>query len=259
MRQPRSYQPGHIYHIIQRGNNHEFIFDADSEKRHLLKILRTITSEMPCYILHYVIMGNHYHLLVEMQDIPLNQIMQRINLRYSQYFNRQNHRSGATFSENMVAIDVHDLGYLHTLLAYLANNPVRAGITPDPESYPWSAHNTLLSNRRSFVAKDRLYTHIAPGLTPLEAQNRYHQIVRTYRNLNPIPQDIFIKNQRIAKLQTIFNHYLKTIGHDPLENQEILVFATFAYENGFTPSEIARIVRRSTRTLRRFLMKPNQE
>jgi len=253
MRYPRSYKPGHIYHIIQRGNNHEFIFDADAEKRHFLSILQKIISEMPCQILHYVIMNNHYHLLIQMQDIPLHKIMQRVNLRYTLYYNRQNHRTGTVFSKVMVAIDVNDLGYLHTLIAYIANNPVRAEIVSDPKAYHWSAHNNLLTNRRSFIAKDQLYALIAPDSAPKDAQTKYRQIVDAHNHAKPISQATYIRNKRSAELRSIFEK-LKQLSNQCENDPELIrEFIPMALDSGYTINEIMHTIRIPPRTLKRIL------
>ena len=255
MRYLRSYKPGHIYHIIQRGNNHEFIFDADSEKRHFLRILQKIISEMPCQILHYVIMNNHYHLLIKMQETPLCKIMQRVNLRYTLYYNRQNHRSGTVFSKVMVAIDVFDLDYLHTLIAYIANNPVRAEIVSESKLYPWSAHNNLLSNRRSFIAKDCLFALIAPGSDPKDAQTKYRKIVDAHRRAIPISQAAYIRNKRSAELRAIFEKLKELSNQSENDTDLISDFIAMALECGYTIKEILRTIRIPPRTLKRILAK----
>ncbi|NCC76414.1 MAG: hypothetical protein EOM08_08275 [Clostridia bacterium] len=253
MHHPATYTPGTIYHIIQRGNNHEFIFDAECEKRHFLQILRYIIKEMPCHVLYYVIMGNHYHLMLEMQDVPLNQIMQRVNLRYSLYFSRQNRRAGMIFKERMLAIPVKDPDYLRTLVAYLANNPVRAGITPDPESYKWSSHKTFLSNRPSFVAKDRLLNHIAPGLANDKAIALYQHIVRTYSKGKPVTQQQFIKVKRAADLRSIYEKLMQINQMPENDPALILEFVQLALEGGYSITEITRTVRLPKRTFDRLL------
>jgi len=45
-------------------------------------------AETGCHILYYAIMDNHYHLLIEMQEIPLDKVMQRINTRYAIYYGK---------------------------------------------------------------------------------------------------------------------------------------------------------------------------
>jgi len=253
MHPPKIYTPGAIYHIIQRGNNHEFIFDNDSEKRQFLKILRTITKEMPCHILFYVVMGNHYHLLIEMQEIPLNRIMQRINLRYSQYYSRKNRCAGVIFSERMIAIAVTDLDYLRTLISYLANNPVRAGITKDPESYPWSSHKTLLHHRGSFVDKARLFAYIAPDLDHVDAIKQYQHIVRTYTKGAPITQKQFIKQKRAADLRSIYEKLAQIRYQHESDPNLIQEFISLALAGGYDKTEIKRVIRTSRRTLEKLL------
>ena len=57
--------PGAFYHIIQRGNNRELIFRSDTDKNCYLSNLVELKSKFDFKLLGYVLMDNHYHLLLQ--------------------------------------------------------------------------------------------------------------------------------------------------------------------------------------------------
>ncbi|NLC27016.1 MAG: transposase, partial [Fastidiosipila sp.] len=62
-RKPRLEYPGGIYHVIQRGNNREFLFEDNACKEMLLDLLTSYRERLGFDLFGYVIMGNHYHLI----------------------------------------------------------------------------------------------------------------------------------------------------------------------------------------------------
>jgi len=128
-----------IFHVIQRGNNREFIFGADADIDYLIGQLSILSRDMGYGLYGYVIMGNHYHLIVQIRAATLKSVMHRINLRYSKYFNRKYERTGHVFEGRYRAIPVMEEGYLLSLLRYIHQNPVKAGICKSVEEYSWSS------------------------------------------------------------------------------------------------------------------------
>ena len=91
----RMLENGGYYHVIQRGNNKEYIFESTNDKGYLLELLKQIQNELPFSLYAYVIMDNHYHLLLKPDDrTRLNELMQKVNSRFARYYNWQHKRSG---------------------------------------------------------------------------------------------------------------------------------------------------------------------
>lgn len=70
--------------------------------------------------------------------------MQRIALRYVQWFNWRHHKTGHLFERRYKAILVDTDEYLKELAAYIHLNPVRARMVKCPEKYKWSSHRSYL-------------------------------------------------------------------------------------------------------------------
>ena len=137
------YERG-FYHITSRGNQREKIF-WDAKDRERLKTILERTKERYGYWLHaYVLMDNHYHLLIETPRANLHPIMQNINTSYSVFINRRYNRSGHLFQGRYKAFIVDKDHYLLALSRYIHLNPVRAGTVKRAEEYRWGSYQEYL-------------------------------------------------------------------------------------------------------------------
>ncbi len=152
---------GGFYHVIARGNNREYIFSDEEDKGYFIKIVKD--ALFPDYQLYgYVLMDNHYHLLIQRHKKELHIFMHQINNKYSKYFNYKYKRFGHVFQNRYKAILVQDERYLLSLLRYIHRNPVRAGICRDVTDYKWSSNFFYERNRRTFVNIDLVLDMLSP-------------------------------------------------------------------------------------------------
>ncbi|MDP8247547.1 MAG: transposase [Candidatus Tritonobacter lacicola] len=131
--------PNAFYHVIQRGLEGKAIFSSDSDRRKFLYYLGMAYAGFRAIIHTFVLMKNHYHLILETPRGNLSQIMHYINTSYAIYFNSRRKRHGPLYQGRFKAILVQQDEYLHHLSRYIHLNPVRAGIVQDPLEYPWSS------------------------------------------------------------------------------------------------------------------------
>ena len=100
-------------------------------------------------------MKNHFHLLVQVGNIPLSEVMHNLTFRYSQKINRKYMTTGHLFQGRYKAILVQDGLYFTRLLRYIHRNPIRAGIVSHPGDYSWSSHNAYIDrNSINWITKD---------------------------------------------------------------------------------------------------------
>lgn len=149
-RKPRVHYPGAIYHVIARGNNQEHILASDLDKNRYIEKIKKYKDRFPFHLYGYVIMDNHAHMLLEVQEHPLSKIMQGIQQSYTQWYNHFYGRVGHVFQQRYKAILCDNDSYLLTLLKYIHCNPIRAGITPTLD-YPWSSHRDYLLGTSAVV------------------------------------------------------------------------------------------------------------
>jgi REP element-mobilizing transposase RayT len=97
----------------------------------------------------YVLMDNHYHIVIETPQGNLLKVMHCLNSGYTGYFNRKYNRSGHLFQGRYKAIIVDKENYLLELSRYIHLNPIRAGIAEKPEDYAWSSYPGYILTGRS--------------------------------------------------------------------------------------------------------------
>jgi len=82
------------YHLTARGNERRDIFRDDKDRRHFLELLEEVVSMFAVRLHAYVLMSNHYHLLVEITEANLSRAIHWLNVSYTVWFNRRHGRSG---------------------------------------------------------------------------------------------------------------------------------------------------------------------
>ncbi|MPZ78621.1 MAG: hypothetical protein GEU77_19135 [Deltaproteobacteria bacterium] len=131
--------PGAYYHVTSRGNERKAIFRDDQDRQKFLELLGRAVGEFQLRLHCYVLMDNHYHLLVETPKAGLNRALRYLNGVYTQTFNRRHQRVGHLFQGRYQAILVDKESYLLQLSRYVHLNPWRMKDSRDPFTYRWSS------------------------------------------------------------------------------------------------------------------------
>lgn len=177
-RLPRLTVAGYPHHVIQRGNNRQAIVKTDADREVLLELLGENAKKHQVAINAYVLMDNHFHLLLTPETgegVPL--MMQAVGRRYVRYFNDLHQRTGTLWEGRYKSTLIQSDRYLLACMAYLDLNPVRAGIVGDPRQYVWSSHHHFVgqaNDRR--VTPHSLYWSL--GNTPFAREAAYTELVR---------------------------------------------------------------------------------
>jgi putative transposase len=148
--------PGAIYHITCRGNEKKAIFKNSLDRRSFLDIMVQSNKIYGIRLFAYVLMDNHFHLLLETPLGNLGQFMRRFNITYTSYFNRTHNRVGHLFQGRYKSILIEKESYLSELSRYIHLNPVRIknqqNRTPQEQwdyllNYSWSSLKGYLSQK----------------------------------------------------------------------------------------------------------------
>ncbi|MBP6717996.1 MAG: transposase [Rhodoferax sp.] len=140
-RLPRLTLPGYPHHVLQRGNNRQAIFISPPDHQTYLDLLTESARTFKVEVHAYVLMSNHFHLLVTpstAEGLPL--MMQAVGRRYVRYFNDLHGRSGTLWEGRYRSTVMEADPYLLACMAYLDLNPVRAGVVAQAADYPWSSY-----------------------------------------------------------------------------------------------------------------------
>lgn len=148
VRQLRKQSATGIHHVMLRGINRQRIFEDSEDYRmfihYLYKIAKPKTDSgqpLPAYATFYAycLMDNHVHLLIREGSEPLSSSIKRIAAAYARYYNSKYEHYGHLFQDRFKSEPVNDEAYFFTLLRYIHQNPVAAGLTKDVVSYEWSS------------------------------------------------------------------------------------------------------------------------
>lgn len=175
-RRPRVEYKGAVYHVIQRGNNREYIFKDEQYKSYLLDLTREYKDIMKFNLYGYVLMDNHYHMIVQTLDTPLQDIMHRINNRYSKFYNFLKSRTGHVFENRYKSILVKDDRYLLSLLRYVHQNPIKAQMCREVRDYKWSSDKSYRLNKSGELVDIDFILDIFSEDRP-RAINEYHKFM----------------------------------------------------------------------------------
>lgn len=142
-RRARQLADSGIYHVMLRGVNRDAIFLDDEDCTRFLHSLGQAKDASGCGVLAYCLMSNHAHLVLRTGDEPIGAVVKRLGVRYAGWFNRKYGRIGHLFQDRFKSLPMEDDAYFVTLLRYVWNNPVAAGLVDLPEDYLWSSRRFL--------------------------------------------------------------------------------------------------------------------
>ncbi|MCK5079539.1 MAG: transposase, partial [Bacteroidales bacterium] len=153
---------GKYYHIYNRGNNYENIFNENSDYKHFLNIYDVYISPI-ADTYAWCLMKNHFHILVRIKEekeigylnsknsksedpsikwetynvenpdkelikkpVPIQQFKHLFNA-YSRWFNIRHNRRGSLFEKNYERKLINNQKQFTNLIVYIHNNPVKHG------------------------------------------------------------------------------------------------------------------------------------
>ena len=129
-----------VWHLTARGNEQRDIYRDDVDREHFLLLLSESVIRFGWKLFAWVLMSNHYHLVLQTPQPNLSRGMHWLNGRYAQWFNRRHGRSGHLFQGRFHGKVVEKESYLFTVARYVVLNPVRAGLIGHPAEWRWSSY-----------------------------------------------------------------------------------------------------------------------
>ena len=139
-RTARKASLSNIYHVMMRGVNRQAIFENDGDRLHFMSVLKEC-KEISGFRLHaFCLMPNHLHFLIEPAGEPLDLVFRRIGIRYAVWYNRKHQRAGHLFQDRFRSENVENDLYYMTVLRYILQNPMKAGLEPRLGTYRWSSY-----------------------------------------------------------------------------------------------------------------------
>lgn len=129
---PRCARPVSItgyYHVFDRGNSKQIIFEDDSDRYRFLSDISDRFARHEVAVLAWCLMDNHFHLMVDDPFDNLSKAMQCALTAYAKYFNGKTGRTGHLFDNRYSRVAVESDTQAVQLLDYIHLNPVKGALT----------------------------------------------------------------------------------------------------------------------------------
>ena len=130
-----------------RGINRQNIFEEDEDRLCFMIILDRCKAISGFRLYAFVLMSNHIHLLIEPSGEALDIAFTRIETRYAMWFNRKYQRTGYLFQNRFRSEAVETDQYFMTVLRYILQNPMKAGMVGTERVVPTVPHRSVGTER----------------------------------------------------------------------------------------------------------------
>jgi len=199
----RVNRPGAWHHVTARGIERRDIFTNERDRRHWLELMPEFQDRFRLLLHAYVLMDNHFHLLVETPEPVLSAAMQWLQTSYSMWFNRKHQRVGPLFQGRYKGVVVEPESWAAGVSRYVHLNPVRIsalnlskgerraaqqGLSPAPDpnivrerlrqlrEYRWSSYRAYIGaeNRPPWLECERVLS-LEAGRTATERREHYRK------------------------------------------------------------------------------------
>jgi len=131
---------GAVFHVMSRGVGRRRIFPSDEDYAKFLELAEKAVEKFELDVFAFVLMTNHYHLLLRINKENLSKALAWIQTSYAIYHNHKYKYSGHLFQGRYKSMLVGEESYWKGLSAYIHLNPIRAGMVDRIEDYPWSSY-----------------------------------------------------------------------------------------------------------------------
>lgn len=143
-------EPGHYYHIYNRGNNGEQLFYTEMNYAFFLsRYKKYLSGHVITYA--YCLIPNHFHLLVRIVSEQASRQFQKLFQSYALSINIQENRTGSLFQKTFRRILIQDNVYLKWLVFYIHYNPEKHQVYQDFRNYPYSSYRLFISGHAGSI------------------------------------------------------------------------------------------------------------
>jgi putative transposase len=130
-----------IYHVINRGNGGQIVFQKDKDYEAFVKLMKEAKIHYAVKIFAYCLMPNHFHIVVmPHQSGDLSKWMQWLMTSHVRRFHKHYGTCGHIWQGRYKSFLIQKDSHLLTVLKYVESNPLRAGLVNSANNWLWSSH-----------------------------------------------------------------------------------------------------------------------
>lgn len=190
MREPRTYLKGAVYYTTVRAGAGEVLFREDADYVYFLELIRERKTKYNFKLYAFCLLPKHYHLLIETKDKNISKVMQAINTSYTLYFNNKYKRQGHLLAGRFQVKVINKDATLLELTYHIHLNPLRAGLSKEPQEYGFSSYLEYIKDRDDALLTD--CASVLAYLGPLEDKDalrtRYRELTEEQAQKEPVAE-----------------------------------------------------------------------
>ena len=143
-RTSRYCSPNIFYHVTQRGNYRQVIFESDEDKSVYIEYFQDYALEYGMELYAWCLMSNHVHFIVKpLKDNSLSKVFGVTHMNYSNYFNKKKGAKGHLWQGRFYSCPLEP-DHLYEAIRYVELNPYRAKMVSDVAEFYWSSSHDRL-------------------------------------------------------------------------------------------------------------------
>ena len=144
--------PSRIFFATTKTSMGKRLLQSERNANLLIDVLRSLIVEHHFRLHDFVIMPDHVHLMIEVGDgMTIEKAMQFIKGRFSFRLKKEFGYLGEVWQRGFAEVQVMNKRDLEVHSAYIAENPVKAGLVDSAEMYPYCFH--FLAHKKAAGAK----------------------------------------------------------------------------------------------------------
>jgi REP element-mobilizing transposase RayT len=180
-----SWQPGHYYHLYNRGAHKLSIFREEANYLFVLGRIKKYLLELNLSLIVYCLLPNHYHFLVQqLGQHDAGKLPQLVFNSYGKAYNKRYDHSGTLFEGRYKAKHVDSDQYLRHLCRYIHANPVKDGLVEHLEEWPYSNYLEWVGLRQGTLVDRQFIAEMFPN------PSEYEEFVRDYLLNRQLPDEL---------------------------------------------------------------------
>ena len=165
-RKKHEWYVGAKLHVIARGNRRNDIFRDEIDYEVYLNYLKEAMEyyKNKYYIIAYVLMTNHVHIVIETTDKDVSDFVKRVHSRYAWNFNKKYNYIGHLFQDRYRSELIEDDSYMLEVSRYVHLNPLKANMVLKPEEYKWSSYAMYIGNvKEELITTNKILSYFSSG------------------------------------------------------------------------------------------------
>lgn len=235
-RKARKLSSTGIYHTMLRGINQQNIFEDAADYRVFLQTLQECREYCNIELYAYCLMGNHVHILLKTLDNDLETFFKKLAGKYVYWYNVKYQRVGHLFQDRFKSEPVENDSYFLTVLRYIHQNPVKAGLCKKVEEYPYSSYPEYV------LLGDHVDTEFALSMTGMEEFIRYTNAPNDdfCMDLTDSPRRAVTDDQARLLIQKIA-HCDTVTQFQNMDDKWKITYSKKLYEKGISIRQLSRL------------------